>query len=82
MDNMAKQKFNANEAACLILSHKLFSDYIEASSVICDIELEHFAEDWLAQNLGSSIDDAMSMSIWRHFLEKLFEYRKDRPDGD
>ena len=71
---MGKEKFNSKEAACMLLANKLYSDYVDAASVIRGVEIEHFAEDWIARNLVGN-DKMMSISIWRHFLERLSNHR-------
>ena len=73
---MKEHKFKAKEAACLLLGSKLFSDYINASSVINGVEIEHFAEDWIARNV-SVRDKLMARSVWKCFLENVFNYRKE-----
>ena len=78
--NMAQEKFNAKEAACLLLSSKLYSDYVDASSVFPGVEAEHFAEDWLRKNIPDD-DRVMSLSVWRHFLDRLIERKNSRENG-
>jgi hypothetical protein len=82
MINMPNKKnnFDAKEAACALLANKLYNDYVEVSSVICGVEVEHFAEDWIAKNLDES-DKLMSRSIWRYFLKHLTEHSNGGCDG-
>ena len=72
-----ENKFNAKEAACLLLANKLYSDYVDASSEFRGVEAEHFGEEWLKKNVPDS-DRMMALSVWRHFLMRLVERRNGR----
>ena len=80
--NLRKRKddtFNPTEAACLLLSSKLYSDYMDASSVFPGTEVEHFAEEWIRKNIPD--DRIMGLSVWKHFLDRLIERKNSRDNG-
>ena len=81
--NLRKRKddtFNPTEAACLLLSSKLYSDYVDATEIFPNTEVEHFAEEWIRKNIPDD-DRIMGLSVWKHFLERLVE-RKNSRDND
>jgi len=77
---MSQEKFNAKEAACLLLAAKLHSDYVTATNVFPGTEAEHFAEDWINKNIPDD-DSTMATTVWRNFLMILIDNRNGDIDG-
>ena len=65
------------QAALQLVAHKLFHEYLEISSSIKGVELEHYVEDWINKSL-SDTDEEMNNYIWKCFLKNLLEYRREQ----
>jgi len=73
-------KKNANKdffksAALILLSNKLFCEYMTASESF-NVEPEHFFEDWIVRNVFNP-DEDLKKWTWRYFIENLIAYRKN-----
>jgi len=69
-------KFNAKAAACVLLANKLYIDYLGSVKELHGVEVEHFAEQWLDNTLYGDYK-TMRESVWKHFIARLVERRKD-----
>ena len=72
-----KRKMNDMEAACALLSNKLYTDYVDAFGKFPGVEPEHFAEEWMRKCIPDN-DQIMKRSIWGHFLCRLVERKNGR----
>ena len=72
-----KGKSDDTEAACLLLTNKLYSDYMDAFRKSPVVEAESFAEDWMKKCIPDN-DRIMMRSIWMHFLCRLVERKSGR----
>jgi len=76
MKKKPEDKQVIREASCRLLATKVLCDYLEVTSVVKGVEIEHFYEDWVAKTITRP-DKLMVRSVWRYFLTDLFEYRKN-----
>lgn len=74
-----EQPGQATNAAALLVSHKMYMDYVGLVSQGFSVEPEHFYDMWIGRFINcSKANEEFNEGIWKYFIHKLVEDRVKR----